>query len=213
MGLFGHSGPKGPKWPFWAILALLSPPGPKPHGSQPKYGLFGQIWPFLAYFGLFWAIFGTHFGPFLGPLFGRYWPLSHRPSSVYGPKGAKKGSQKGVPNMAQNGPKWPILAYFGTLFWALLAQSIAPKAGTGQKGSKRGPKYGPNMAPGAQKGSKYGPFWDLPESVISTFPLARRLESRYTLHFGPQNMSAVLAPGTQPGGGPDRWYVAILGIG
>ena len=101
--------------------------------------------------------------------------------------------------MAQNGPKWPILAYFGTLFWALLAQSIAPKAGTGQKGSKRGPKYGPNMAPGAQKGSKYGPFWDLPESVISTFPLARRLESRYTLHFGPQNMSAVLAPGTQPG--------------
>ena len=77
--------------------------GPQNRGSQ--------IWPKM-----------TTFGPYLGPLLGGPFQANMRFSHVFGPKWPKMG-QKGVPNMAQNGPKWPILALFG------LSEAPGPQIG------------------------------------------------------------------------------------
>jgi len=101
-------GPNPQKRGFWAILCVISSMGP-PRAPTPESGgpdlIPGEGWkcqkgPFFGSFlDPFWAIFGT-------PIW-RYWPRSHRPSSVYGPKGAKKGSQNGPKKGPKNGPFWP----------------------------------------------------------------------------------------------------------
>jgi len=149
--------PNPQKRGFWAILCVISSMGPA-RRAQPESGgpdlIPGEGWkcqkgPFFGSFlDPFWAIFGT-------PIW-RYWPRSHRPSSVYGPKGAKKGQKRG--------PKRdPILGHFGTLFGPFLGP-FGPNTELGlwlcgqylQIGvpnmAQIWPKYGPKRA-------KNGPFW------------------------------------------------------
>ena len=81
--ILGPRAQNGQKWPFWAIW----PP-------------IGQIWPILAYFGLFWPILGPKwviFDPILGPHFGPH--LGHIPHWVG--RLLAGTAQKGV----QNGSK------------------------------------------------------------------------------------------------------------
>ena len=116
--------------------------------------VFGPKWPKMAQKGVpnmaqngrFWAILGP---PILGP--SKWTRETFGEMAQNGQKWPKRGPKYG--------PKWPILAHFGTPFGRPFSgqYEVFPRfwGGMAQNGSKRGPKYGPKWP----KMADFGSFW------------------------------------------------------